>query len=538
MSIPLLEIIYTLCGFAPLCLLSCIFFDTPRAIAFSILTSALLSCIDLECGGLIGWWTRTLIVPAFLYLVYAAYRLLPTSQKTIKTAIKINKQVLPSLKLLASPSNKSVTHEDQREKLLQVLQEFGIQGNIHGMQSGPAVTMYEFEPAAGLKISKIITLADDIARSVSAMSVRIAKVPGKNFIGIEVSNPTQATVYLQEVLADAKFQDAILPLGLGKDIAGKPMIEDLAKMPHLLVAGTTGAGKSVAMHSMLLSLLYKLDHTQLRLLLIDPKMLEFTLYKDIPHLLHPVVTDPKEAITALKWAVKEMTNRYQKMSQCKVRDILSYNQQFESMPYIVIIVDEMADLMAVAGKEIEMTIQRLAQMARASGIHIIMATQRPSVDVITGTIKANFPSRISFRVSSQMDSRTIIGQQGAEQLLGKGDMLYIGPKGHLVRAHGPFVSEMEVQTVTEFLRSLSSPNYVEDITTEEEYVEQENDFNDARYIEAIELVRRTGKASTSFLVTNMGIGYNRASRIIQQMERQGVISEAKGATHTREVLNK
>jgi S-DNA-T family DNA segregation ATPase FtsK/SpoIIIE len=398
--------------------------------------------------------------------------------------------------------------------------------------------MYEFEPVAGLKISKIVVLADDIARSMSAMSVRIAKVPGKSFIGIEVANPSQTTVYLRDIVTTEAFQAVTLPLGLGKDIAGRPVIEDLAKMPHLLVAGATGAGKSVAMHSMLLSLLYKLTPSELRMLLIDPKMLEFSLYKDIPHLLHPVVIDPKEAVIALKWAVGEMGRRYKMMSECGVRDIVSYNSQFPPIPYIVVVVDEMADLMAVAGKEIELAVQRLAQMARAAGIHIIMATQRPSVDVITGTIKANFPSRISFRVSSQMDSRTIIGQQGAEQLLGRGDMLYMGAGGQLMRAHGPFVSEVEVQRVCDFLRALGKPNYVEDLVVdvsgEEELVGSEG--GDERYAEAVELVRRTGKASTSFLVTNLGIGYNRASRIIQEMERRSVVSEARGAGHVRDVL--
>lgn len=517
--------------------------STYSKIAWSTVVVACTSCINLEWGGMLGWFARPFVWLAGPYCFaltmrwYVDWRGEPKQREKVNNPRKENSTALPSLDLLERPKYQYIATQDRSDELLGVLKDFGIEGVVRGMQSGPAVTLYEFEPAAGLKISKIIALTDDIARSMSAMSVRIAKVPGKNFIGIELANQSQATVYFRDVIKTAS--DCALPLGLGKGIAGEPMVADLAAMPHLLVAGTTGSGKSVAIHSMLLSLLYKRTHKELRLLLVDPKMLEFTAYNAIPHLLHPVVTDPKEAVAALKWVVGEMERRYKTMSDCNVRNIIGYNKRFSPMPYIVVVVDEMADLMVVAGKEIECAVQRLAQMARASGIHIIMATQRPSVDVITGTIKANFPSRISFQVSSKIDSRTIIGEQGAEQLLGRGDMLYLSTGGKLVRVHGPFVNEHEVNRVTDFLRTLAEPEYVADVTVAAEEIDSADKVvkdTDAKYEEALELVRRSGKASTSFLVTNMGIGYNRASRIIQQMEREGVISPAQGATHTRQIL--
>ena len=460
--------------------------------------------------------------------------------KTIES--KKNTILLPSTNLLVTPKYQKLYTVDRREELLTVLKSFGIEGEVHGVQAGPAVTLYNFEPVAGLKISRVVGLADDIARSMSARSVRIAKVPGKNFIGIEISNQHQATVYFKDMLQNAGFENAVLPLALGKDIAGIPMVEDLSKMPHLLVAGTTGSGKSVVVHSMLLSLLYKLNYEQLKLLLIDPKMLEFTPYRDIPHLLHPVVTDPKEAITALKWVINEMVRRYKDMSDKGVRNILGHNQQFPAMPYIVVVVDEMADLMLVAGKEVELAVQRLAQMGRAAGIHIIVATQRPSVDVITGTVKANFPSRISLKVITKIDSRTILGDQGAEQLLGRGDMLYMGGSGGIVRAHGPFVTEDEVNHVADFLRSLSEPQYVDDLTVDnsEEGTSNTNSRNDKideRYNEAVACVYRTGKASTSHLITHMGLGYNRARRIIDKMEEEGIISAPQGSQSVRQIFH-
>ncbi|HBH25979.1 MAG TPA: cell division protein FtsK [Rhodospirillaceae bacterium] len=469
--------------------------------------------------------------------------------------------------------------------LQQVLADFNVEGEIVGIHPGPVVTLYELEPAPGTKSARVIALADDIARSMSVVSVRCAVVPGRNVIGIELPNPVRQTVYMRDMLALdlAGRSGARLPLILGQDIAGAPVVADLAKMPHLLVAGTTGSGKSVAINTMILSLLFNQPPERCRFIMIDPKMLELSVYDDIPHLLTPVVTEPSEAVTALKWAVAEMEQRYRAMSRLGVRNIEGYNARLRKardkgevlmhkvqtgfdpdsgepvyeevvidlteLPYIVVIVDEFADLMLVAGKDVENAIQRLAQMARAAGLHLIMATQRPSVDVITGVIKANFPTRISFAVTSKIDSRTILGEGGAEQLLGLGDMLYMAPGGRLTRVHGPFVSDSEVDTVARFLRDQGPPQYMDSIT------DGGGDFGgsavlgalfgggedksegsgDDLYDRAVAIVAREGKASTSFVQRHLQIGYNRAARIIEEMERQGVISPA-NATGKREVL--
>jgi S-DNA-T family DNA segregation ATPase FtsK/SpoIIIE len=489
----------------------------------------------------------------------------------------------PPLRLLAPPPDKRGPAIDddalkQNARLLvSVLDDFGVNGQITTVRPGPVVTLYELEPAPGTKTSRVIGLADDIARSMSALSVRIATVPGRSVIGIELPNHRRETVYLRELLAAEAFERSsmALTLVLGKDIGGQPMMVDLARMPHLLIAGTTGSGKSVAINTMILSLLYRLRPDQCRMIMIDPKMLELSVYDGIPHLLAPVVTEPGKAVVALKWAVREMEDRYRAMSQLGVRNISGYNQRLaearakgevlsrtvqtgfdpdsgkpvyeeqplalESLPFIVVIVDEMADLMLVAGKDIEAAVQRLAQMARAAGIHVIMATQRPSVDVITGTIKANFPSRISFQVSSKIDSRTILGEQGAEQLLGQGDMLYMAAGGRTTRVHGPFVSDQEVETVVEHLRSQGEPAYLEAVTEEDEVAgEAVGDANggesgDALYDQAIALVAREGKASTSFVQRHLQIGYNRAARIIERMEAEGLVGRA-NHVGKREVL--
>lgn len=470
------------------------------------------------------------------------------------------------------------------ELLKNVLADFNVHGDIVSIHPGPVVTLYELEPAPGTKTSRVISLADDIARSMSAVSVRCAVVPGRNVIGIELPNQTRQTVYMQELLLSRMFEKtkAKLPLILGKDIGGQPILADLSKMPHLLVAGTTGSGKSVAVNAMILSLLYCLPPEKCRFIMIDPKMLELSIYDDIPHLLSPVVTEPGKAVVALKWTVQEMEDRYRAMSKLGVRNIEGYNARMreaiknnESMmrkvqtgydpdtgkpifedqpielaelPYIVVVVDEFADLMLVAGKDVENAIQRLAQMARAAGIHLIMATQRPSVDVITGVIKANFPTRISFSVTSKVDSRTILGEGGAEQLLGMGDMLYMAPGGRITRVHGPFVSDEDVDKVTNFLKEQSEPQYIDSITDDGDLGGSEvfdamfggaggsgGDKVDELYDQAVALVAREGKASTSFVQRYLQIGYNRAARIIEEMERQGVISPA-SATGKRTVL--
>ncbi len=497
---------------------------------------------------------------------------------------------IPPLALLAEPEPPSPADQinedalEQNARLLEsALDDFGVKGEITQVRPGPVVTLYELEPAPGTKSSRVIGLADDIARQMSAISARVAVVPGRNAIGIELPNANRETVALRELLSDRAYDKnkAALPLTLGKDIGGAPVIADLSTMPHLLIAGTTGSGKSVAINTMILSLLYRLTPADCRLIMIDPKMLELSVYDDIPHLLTPVVTDPRKAVVSLKWAVREMEDRYKAMSKLGVRNLGAYNQRLAEaekkgeqlirtvqtgfdpdtgqpiyedqeldltpLPLIVVIVDEMADLMMVAGKEVEGSIQRLAQMARASGIHLIMATQRPSVDVITGTIKANFPTRISFQVTSKIDSRTILGEQGAEQLLGKGDMLYLAGGGRLTRVHGPFVSDEEVEDVVNFLKKQGAPDYVTSVTEEPEGGfdtildmasgggSDSGSAEDKLYDQAVALVAREGKASTSFVQRHLQIGYNRAARIIERMEKEGVVSAA-NHVGKREVL--
>jgi len=479
---------------------------------------------------------------------------------------------LPPLSLLAKPkpsaAGAQMTDEalEQNARLLEsVLDDFGIRGEIVNVRPGPVVTLYELEPAPGIKSSRVIALADDIARSMSAVSARVAVVPGRNAIGIELPNVKREMVFLRELLETPDYENAgsKLTLALGKNIGGEPVVSDLARMPHLLIAGTTGSGKSVGINTMILSLLYRLSPEQCKLIMIDPKMLELSVYDGIPHLLAPVVTEPKKAVVALKWVVKEMEDRYRKMSKVGVRNIDGYNTRvadaaakgevlvrtvqtgfdretgeaiyeeeemdLAAMPFIVVIVDEMADLMMVAGKEIEAAVQRLAQMARAAGIHIITATQRPSVDVITGTIKANFPTRISFQVTSKIDSRTILGEQGAEQLLGQGDMLYMAGGGRIRRVHGPFVSDEEVEKVVNFLKKQGVPEYLEAITAEPEEngemfgLDGEGSGDDL-YDKAVAIVARDKRASTSYIQRRLQIGYNRAARLIELMEEQGVVS--------------
>ena len=419
------------------------------------------------------------------------------------------------------------------EFLEKILLDFGVEGQITRISSGPVVTLNEFEPASGIKVSKIVGLADDIARNTSSVSTRVATIPGKSTIGIEIPNLKRENVFLNEIILDEKFKnkETKLPIALGKNISGIPIIEDLSKMPHLLIAGTTGSGKSVCINTIILSLLYKYSPEKLNLILIDPKMLELSTYEGIPHLLCPVITESKKATAALGWAVKEMENRYKLMTNVGVKNIDGYNLKHKRhMPYIVVVVDEMSDLMLVSGKEIESYIQRLSQMARAAGIHIIMATQRPSVDVITGTIKANFPTRISFQVSSKIDSRTILGEQGAEQLLGKGDMLYMSSANRIVRIHGPYVSESEIEKINSFLRSQGKPDYIEEITIvkdEDSYSGSNNDSEkDELYSKALEIIKTERKASTSFLQRKLQIGYNRAARIMEMMEKEGVVGQA------------
>ena len=484
---------------------------------------------------------------------------------------------LPALSLLAEPV---VVHdsaalsdealEENARMLEAVLADFGVKGRIMAVRPGPVVTLYEFEPAAGVKSSRVISLSDDVARSMSAVAARVAVIPGRNVIGIELPNQTRETVYLREQLASAEYDKARAPLtlALGKTIGGEPVMADLAKMPHLLVAGTTGSGKSVGVNTMILSLLYRMSPQQCRLIMIDPKMLELSVYDGIPHLLSPVVVDPKKAVVALKWAVREMEERYRKMSKLGVRGVEAFNDrvrkakdkgetlrrtvqtgfdretgkpvyedevlELEPMPYIVVIVDEVADLMMISGKEIEGAVQRLAQMARAAGIHLIAATQRPSVDVITGTIKANFPTRISFQVTSKIDSRTILGEQGAEQLLGAGDMLYMMAGGRIRRVHGPFVSDREVEDVVRFLKTQGTPDYL-DAVTEEPDDEGDDPYalmgaggnsesGDDLYDKALAIVARERKATTSYLQRRLQIGYNKAASLIERMEHEGIVS--------------
>jgi S-DNA-T family DNA segregation ATPase FtsK/SpoIIIE len=495
--------------------------------------------------------------------------------------------LLPPIELLAAPkaTGRAVLSADvlaaNATALEGVLGDFGVRGEIINSRPGPVVTLYELEPAPGIKSSRVIGLADDIARSMSALSARVAVVAGRNAIGIELPNPTREKVYLRELLASNDYADnpAKLPLCLGKTIGGEPVIVDLARMPHLLIAGTTGSGKSVAINTMILSLLYRLRPEQCRLIMVDPKMLELSVYDGIPHLLTPVVTDPKKAVVALKWAVREMEERYKKMSKLGVRNIDGYNARLaeakakgeklsrtvhtgydkesgeaiyereeldlESLPLIVVIVDEMADLMMVAGKDIEGAVQRLAQMARAAGLHVILATQRPSVDVITGTIKANFPTRISFQVTSKIDSRTILGEQGAEQLLGQGDMLYMAGGGRISRVHGPFCSDEEVEKVVRHLKAQGSPQYLEAVTAADDEDEEDSAVFDATgigqpeggdlYQQAVAVVMRDRKASTSYIQRRLQIGYNRAASLMERMEKEGVVGQANHAGK-REIL--
>ena len=459
----------------------------------------------------------------------------------IKAENKANNTIkfrLPSLDLLKIPSKKerenlNKSENNNSEFLEKILMDFGVSGNIKKVSHGPVVTLNEFEPAAGVKVSKIINLSDDIARNTSSESARIATIPGSNTVGIELPNSSRENVYLSEILnnADFKKKEIKLPIALGKSISGKPIVGDLASMPHLLIAGTTGSGKSVCINTIILSLLYRHTPEKCKFILIDPKMLELSTYEGIPHLLCPVITEAKKAASVLGWVVKEMESRYRLMTKEGVRNIDGYNTKHKlPMPYIVVVVDEMSDLMLVAGKEIENYIQKLSQMARAAGIHIIMATQRPSVDVITGTIKANFPTRISFQVTSKIDSRTILGEQGAEQLLGKGDMLYMSSANRIVRIHAPFVSDNEIEKINNSLRSQAEPDYVDEILNfadEKEIGDVQNQGDkDELYQSALEIIRSEGKASTSFLQRKLQIGYNRAARIIDMMEADGIVSKA------------
>ena len=449
------------------------------------------------------------------------------------------KYSLPDINLLKTPSKneRDDSKKDERSDpvfLEKILLDFGVDGKIKKISHGPVVTLNEFEPAAGIKVSKIINLSDDIARNTSSESARIAVIPGSNTIGIELPSVSRENVYLSEILSnpDFKKKEIKLPIAPGKSISGKPLVGDLASMPHLLIAGTTGSGKSVCINTIILSLLYRHTPEKCKFILIDPKMLELSTYEGIPHLLCPVITEAKKAASVLGWVVKEMESRYRLMTKEGVRNIDGYNAKHKlPMPYIVVVVDEMSDLMLVASKEIENYIQKLSQMARAAGIHIIMATQRPSVDVITGTIKANFPTRISFQVTSKIDSRTILGEQGAEQLLGKGDMLYMSSANKIVRIHAPFVSDNEIEKINDYLRTQAEPDYVDEILNfadEKEIHEGSKNLSDKDelYQTAVEIIKSEGKASTSFLQRKLQIGYNRAARIIDMMETEGIVSKA------------
>jgi DNA segregation ATPase FtsK/SpoIIIE, S-DNA-T family len=505
-----------------------------------------------------------------------------------KTKAAANHFELPPLTLLSEPKKAGRQPEfapeflaENARRLEGVLEDFGVRGQIINVRPGPVVTLYELEPAPGIKSSRVISLADDIARSMSAISARVAVVAGRNAIGIELPNPKRETVYLRELMQTESFinNNTTLALALGKNIGGEPIFADLARMPHLLIAGTTGSGKSVGINTMILSLLYRLPPDKCKLIMIDPKMLELSVYEGIPHLLAPVVTDPRKAVVALKWAVREMEDRYKKMSKTGVRNVDGYNTKItqmmakgeklsrtvqtgfepdtgkpifeqedmdlQTLPYIVVIIDEMADLMMVAGKDIEGAVQRLAQMARAAGIHVVMATQRPSVDVITGTIKANFPTRISFQVTSKIDSRTILGEQGAEQLLGQGDMLYMAGGGRISRLHAPFVTDSEVEEIVNHLKAQGQPEYVEAVTEEVDEDELGGESGgmasaiggsgDELYDQAVAVVLRDKKVSTSYVQRRLQVGYNKAASLIERMEKEGLISAA-NATGKREIL--
>ena len=465
--------------------------------------------------------------------------ILPFAKKKSKPNVDNNFK-LPSINFLEKNSdlkNRKNVNEAELAKnsefLEKILLDFGVEGKIKKISYGPVVTLYEFEPASGIKVSKIVGLADDIARNTSSVSTRVATIPGESTIGIEIPNSKRENVFLSEIISNEKFnkREIKLPIALGKSISGVPIVGDLFAMPHLLIAGTTGSGKSVCINTIILSLLYKYTPEKCNLILIDPKMLELSAYEGIPHLLCPVITEAKKATAALGWAVKEMESRYKLMTSVGVKNIDGYNSKHKKhMPYIVVVVDEMSDLMLISGKEIENYIQRLSQMARAAGIHIIMATQRPSVDVITGTIKANFPTRISFQVSSKIDSRTILGEQGAEQLLGKGDMLFMSSANKIVRIHGPYVSESETEKVNSYLRSQGKPDYIDEITVikDHEISSGENIDNekDELYYKAVDIIKAEGKASTSFLQRKLQIGYNRAARIMETMEKEGIVGQA------------
>ncbi len=465
------------------------------------------------------------------------------SNKSNLNDVKIKLPLIDFLKKPEKNSNKKEDIKINAEGLEKILLDFGVEGKIKKINHGPVVSLNEFEPAAGVKVSKIINLAEDIARNTSSESARIATIPGSNTVGIELPKISRENVFLREIISDKNFKkrEIKLPIALGKNISGEPITSDLSLMPHLLIAGTTGSGKSVCINTIILSLIYKHTPDICKFILIDPKMLELSTYEGIPHLLCPVITEAKKAASVLGWVVKEMESRYRLMTKVGVRNIDGYNEKHKvKMPYIVVIVDEMSDLMLVAGKEIENYIQKLSQMARAAGIHIIMATQRPSVDVITGTIKANFPTRISFQVTSKIDSRTILGEQGAEQLLGKGDMLYMSSANRITRIHAPYVSEIEIDKVNNFLRNQAEPDYVDEILNfadEREIGEKNKDSSDTDelYSEALEIIKSERKASTSFLQRKLQIGYNRAARIIDQMEANGEVSKA-NHVGKREVL--
>ncbi len=466
-----------------------------------------------------------------------------SNNKSILSDVKIKLPLIDFLKKPEKISNKKDDIKIDAEGLEKILLDFGVEGKIKKINHGPVVSLNEFEPAAGVKVSKIINLSEDIARNTSSESARIATIPGSNTVGIELPKVSRENVFLREIISDKNFKrkEIKLPIALGKSISGEPITSDLSIMPHLLIAGTTGSGKSVCINTIILSLIYKHTPEICKFILIDPKMLELSTYEGIPHLLCPVITEAKKAASVLGWVVKEMESRYRLMTKVGVRNIDGYNEKHKvKMPYIVVIVDEMSDLMLVAGKEIENYIQKLSQMARAAGIHIIMATQRPSVDVITGTIKANFPTRISFQVTSKIDSRTILGEQGAEQLLGKGDMLYMSSANKITRIHAPYVSEIEIEKVNNFLRNQAEPDYVDEILnfTDEKDDNNKNKNNsekDELYSEALEIIKTERKASTSFLQRKLQIGYNRAARIIDQMESNGEVSKA-NHVGKREVL--